>query len=256
MKRTDIKIGRYTLLLMFTSVITASFLGGIVASNDDMMYKHLYVQEKYYKGDYEKPQDLPEPQPVPHQKHAEPQIRNDLILLPADIAIGEPTKGDPDATITIIEFSDFECPFCARFYDETLPLIEERYVDTGKVKFVYKDYPLPMHPNAVSAHIAAECADEQGKFWEYHDMLFDRQGEWSDSTMPMYGLELSLDMVNFNSCLSLAGMEDEVRADLVEGSNHGVNGTPTFFIGNDNGYIKLVGAQPFSTFDNILQDFN
>ena len=88
----------------------------------------------------------------------------------------DPVKGNPNAPVTVVEFSDFQCPFCSRFFQQTLPLIEENYIDTGKIKFVYKDLPLDnLHPNARAAHIAAECADEQGKFWEYHDVLFEKK---------------------------------------------------------------------------------
>jgi len=84
----------------------------------------------------------------------------------------DPVKGDPNAPVTVVEYSDFQCPFCKRFYQQTLPQLEKNYIETGKVKFVYKDFPLDsIHPNARPAHIAAECADEQGKFWEYHDLL-------------------------------------------------------------------------------------
>ena len=91
----------------------------------------------------------------------------------------DPVKGNPNAPVTVVEFSDFQCPFCSRFFTQTLPLIEENYINTGKVKLVYKDFPLvTLHPNVKPVHVAAECADEQGKFWEYHDALFENTLKW------------------------------------------------------------------------------
>ncbi len=104
----------------------------------------------------------------------------------------DPVKGNPDATVTIVEFSDFQCPFCQRFHQTTLPLILENYVDTGKVKFVYKDFPIQsLHPNgALPAAVASECADEQGMFWQYHDKLFQTQKKWERLATEDIGNEL------------------------------------------------------------------
>ncbi len=99
-----------------------------------------------------------------------------------DITDNDPVKGSEDAPITIVEFSDFECPFCGRFFSQTLPLIEDNYIDTGKVKFVYRDFPLSFHPQAQPAAEAAECANEQGKFWDYHDKIFNNQGALSTAS--------------------------------------------------------------------------
>src|SRR3989344_6219200 len=100
------------------------------------------------------------------QPQAQSQPSSGIIFVSLD---DDPVKGDPNAPITIVEFSDFQCPFCERFFTETLPLIEKNYIKTGKVRLVYRDFPLGFHENAEKAAEAAECADEQGKFWEYHD---------------------------------------------------------------------------------------
>ena len=174
----------------------------------------------------------------------------------------DPVKGNPDATVTIVEFSDFQCPFCQRFHQTTLPLILENYVDTGKVKFVYRDYPIQgLHPNgAFPAALAAECADEQGMFWQYHDKLFQTQKNWerlatADVVIELktFAVELGLDANQFNDCLNSGKYLDEVNNDLQDGTSYGITGTPGFFIGNDEmGYIKVSGAQPYSVFQNIL----
>ena len=114
------------------------------------------------------------PAPQPAQAPSQPSVPGKIMVSLDD----DPFKGNSNAPVTIIEFSDFQCPFCSRFFQQTLPQIEKDYIDTGKVKFVYRDLPLDnLHPNARPAHIAAECADEQGKFWDYHDVLFEKQSD-------------------------------------------------------------------------------
>jgi len=173
----------------------------------------------------------------------------------------DPFKGNEDAPVTIIEFSDFQCPFCSRFYEQTLPSIIENYVDTGKVKFVYRDLPLDsLHPNARPAHIAAECADEQGKFWGYHDILFNKQSEWGrlpaadlQSTLIQYASDLGLQSASFETCLESDSIADEVNKDSLDAARYGVTGTPAFFIGNEkDGFVKLTGAQPYPSFQTAL----
>ena len=174
----------------------------------------------------------------------------------------DPVKGNPDATVTIVEFSDFQCPFCKRFHETTLPLIQKNYIDTGKVKFVYRDFPIQsLHPNgAVPAALASECADEQGMFWEYHDKLFQNQKNWERlgtedvvNELKAYAEEFGLNTNQFNECLNSGKYLDEVQKDYQEGSSYGITGTPGFFIGNEeNGYIKVTGAQPYSVFQNVL----
>ncbi len=162
----------------------------------------------------------------------------------------DPIKGSNNAPVTIVEFSDFQCPFCARFYFQTLPLIEEKYIKTGKVRFVYRDFPLStIHPHAQKAAEAAECADEQGKFWEYHNKLFENQNALDVSSLKQYAKDLGLDMVKFNNCLDSGIMASEVQKDFSDGTSYGVSGTPTFFI---NG-IQIVGAQPYSTFEQVIE---
>ena len=173
----------------------------------------------------------------------------------------DPIIGNPDAPITIIEFSDFQCPFCARFYTQTLPLIYEEYIEPGKVKLVFRDYPIQsIHPNAVPAAVASECANEQGKFKEMHDMLFEKQNEWSKqktadalSLFSQYATKIQLEQEVFDSCLTSGKYIEEIRKDLEDGQNYGISGTPGFFVGNDEiGYVKMEGAQPFESFKKVI----
>jgi protein-disulfide isomerase len=162
-------------------------------------------------------------------------------------------KGSPDAPVTIVEFSDFQCPFCEKFFTETLPQIQEEYIDTGKVKLVFKDFPLSFHGQAMPAAMTAECAGEQGKYWEMHDKLFGEQSRWVDKpevndVMKQFADELGLDTDQFNQCFDSNKYADEINADMQEGIAAGVQGTPAFFI---NGQF-ISGAQPFEVFKQII----
>lgn len=172
----------------------------------------------------------------------------------------DPSFGNPNAPITIIEFSDFQCPYCERFHSETQGLIEKNYVETGKVKIVYRDFPLAnIHQNAVIAAAAAECANEQGKFWQYHDILFNTQPSWAQinqtsaiSTFKQYGVNLGLSS-DFATCLETGKYVSEIQKDYQDGASYGVAGTPAFFIGNDKiGYTKVEGAKPYQEFANTI----
>ncbi len=173
-----------------------------------------------------------------------PTVATDMKTLMDDDAV----KGDPNAPVTIVEFSDYECPFCARFYAQTYGQIQEQYIDTGKVKLVYRDFPLSFHQNAQKAAEAAECAGEQGKYYEMHNMLFEKGVEGGVATFKGYASSLGLDTTAFDTCLDSGAMASEVAADMQAGQAAGIRGTPGFII---NG--KLVsGAQPFSVFQQVI----
>lgn len=168
---------------------------------------------------------------------------------PVDVSLDDdPVLGDADAKVTIVEFSDYECPFCGRYFTQTYPQLKKDYVDTGKVKIVFRDYPLPFHSNAQKAAEAAECADDQGKFWEMHNKLFSNQQALDVASLKKYAGELALDQTKFDECLDSGKYESEVQNDLSQGGSYGVSGTPSFFV---NG-IMLVGAQPYSEFKKLI----
>lgn len=187
-------------------------------------------------------------QPIQPVQPTQPTQQQGNIIRAEVSADDDAVKGSPNAPVTIIEFSDFECPFCTRFYQQTLPSIEKNYINTGKVKFVYRDFPLGFHANAQKAAEAAECAAEQGKFWEMHNKIFDG-GELGVATLKQYATELGLDTSAFSECLDSGQMTSEVQKDFNDGKNYGVSGTPTFFI---NG-IEIVGAQPYSVFEQAIE---
>lgn len=169
--------------------------------------------------------------------------------LKIEISADDVVKGDKNAPVAIIEFSDFQCPYCGRFVTQTLPQIEEKYVKTGKVKMVFRNYPLPFHQFAQKAAEASLCTKEQGKFWEYHDILFNNQTALSIDNLKQYASKLGLATDKFNQCLDSGQMADKTKKDFEDGVKYGVEGTPAFFI---NGEL-LVGAQPFSAFEQIIE---
>jgi protein-disulfide isomerase len=166
----------------------------------------------------------------------------------ADLMDDDPMKGDINAPVTIVEFSDFECPFCERYYSQTYKQIDEQYIKTGKVRYVFRDYPLSFHPDAQKAAEAAQCAGDQGKFWEMHDMIFENQHAMGVGNLKSYAEGMGLDSQLFNQCLDSGKYSQEVLDDQQDGARYGVSGTPTFFI---NGKI-VVGAQPYSVFKEAI----
>ncbi|MBT4352043.1 thioredoxin domain-containing protein [archaeon] len=169
----------------------------------------------------------------------------------------DPVEGDENAPVTIIEFSDYECPFCSRFYTQTLGQIRTEYIETGKVKLVFRDFPLGFHAEAKPAAIAANCADKQGKFWEYHDKIFENQGLIGTSNYNAWAEELELDMDAYVECLVDPEVAAEIEADLQDGAAARNSGTPGFFIGvsSDDGTIEavqVVGSQPFAAFKSAI----
>ncbi|GAP08281.1 MAG TPA: DsbA family protein [Anaerolinea thermolimosa] len=159
----------------------------------------------------------------------------------------DPIYGPANAPITIIEFSDYECPFCRKWHNEVWPRIKTEYGD--KVRLVYRDFPLyGLHANAESAALAANCAGEQGKYWEYNDALFATTERFSRDTYELLAAQLSLDVASFKTCMDEERYQNEIQADYQYAAELGISSTPTFFI---NG-LALVGAQPYEVFKQVI----
>jgi protein-disulfide isomerase len=159
----------------------------------------------------------------------------------------DPVFGPDNAPITIIEFSDYECPYCRKWHVETWPLLQEAYPE--QIRLVYRDFPLSnIHANATPAAAAANCAGEQSRYWEFSDLLFSMSYNIDKPGYQAYADELGLDMDSFNQCLESGRYNDEVNADFEYAANLGVSSTPTFFV---NG-IPVVGAQPFEIFSQLI----
>ena len=169
----------------------------------------------------------------------------------------DPMMGNRNAPLTLIEFSDYHCPFCRRFFTQTFPKIKSNYIDTGKVRYVFRDYPLDaIHPNARKAAEAAHCAQEQGKYWEMHDAIFESK----DSGFPDLkglGQKLGLDVARLDRCVGSGKYGKEIEKDYQDGTLAGVTGTPGFFLGltRKGATIQgtlISGAQPLARFTQLF----
>jgi protein-disulfide isomerase len=168
-----------------------------------------------------------------------PRINVDLS------AAGHPTLGPKNAPVTVIEFADFQCPFCKRSED-AVKAIHEKYGD--RIQLVFMDFPLSFHPHAMPAANAARCANAQGKFWQYHDALFADQSKLEPADLKATAKTLGLDTAKFNACFDKNQYSEAIQQDLEEGHRLNVNGTPTFFIDGR----EIVGAQPPENFVSII----
>jgi protein-disulfide isomerase len=178
---------------------------------------------------------------------AAPSVPSEPVEVSMD---DDAVRGDEDAEVTIIEFSEYQCPYCGRHANGPLKQIKEKYVDTGKVKYVFRDFPLSFHQNARSAAIAAECVREQGgddAYYEYHDVLFSNQGALDPDSLKQYASDLGY---NIGSCLDSEKYGDEVDADMEDGKKIGVSGVPATYI---NGRL-VKGAQPYENFESVIEE--
>jgi protein-disulfide isomerase len=170
----------------------------------------------------------------------------------------DPVLGDAAAPVTIIEFGDYQCPSCRLFWSDVEPRLKRDYIDAGTVKLVFRDFPIvEIHPEAIVAAMAAQCAADQGKYWQYHDKLFreqDNRGEgvirFKAADLKKWGADVRLDTAAFNQCLDSSRHKDEVAKDYADGAAVGIQGTPMFFI---NGR-PVSGAQPYPVFRKIIDE--
>ena len=171
-----------------------------------------------------------------------------------DVPLNNNIIGSANAPVTMIEYGDFQCPFCGRFQRDVYPKVYADYIKTGKVKFVYKHFAF-LGQESTQAGVAAECAADQGRFWEYHDKIFagqngENQGAFSIANLVKFAEELKLDKAKFEDCVTNNKTLERVQRDTAEGRRIRVTGTPHFLI---NG-TPLVGAQPFEAFKQALED--
>ena len=159
---------------------------------------------------------------------------------------GDPSLGPADAPVTIVEFSDYQCPYCQAWYLQIFDQLMANY--PGKIRFVYRDLPLPGHPESTPAAEAAHCAGEQGAYWKYHDALFNGKYGLNRAAYDQYAADLGLDAGAFKTCQDEKHYQAEIKTDAADASRLGLNGTPSFVI---NGLI-LIGAHPFEDFKVII----
>jgi protein-disulfide isomerase len=183
----------------------------------------------------------PTPEPT-----AQIQIPENLIRYDVDLD-DDPSLGPADAPITIVEFSDYQCPFCTRWHDQVFKKLMDEY--DGQIRFIYRDFPLKsIHPEAVPAAEAANCAFEQDAFWGFHDALFKAEFGLGVEAYEQYARGLGLDMEKFTACVAERRYADDVESDFIYASEFGISSTPTFFV---NG-IPIVGAQPYDVFKQVI----
>ena len=171
-----------------------------------------------------------------------------------------PIIGDVDAKITILEFGDYQCTFCYKFHQQTLEKIKESYIDTGKVNYTYKDFPL----NGLDSILAAEasfCANEQGKYWEYHDTIFnnwagERTGWITSNSLLDFAEQNKLNVNEFTECVNNHKYTQKVIENQKFAENIGINATPSFLIFNDEKLVRVIGAQPIEKFVDAIQQIN
>jgi protein-disulfide isomerase len=191
---------------------------------------------------------MPAPPPPAIEKLAKPVSLGSLA-----------PRGRSDAPLTIIEFSDYQCPYCKRHVDQTLPKLLADYVDTGKARYAFRDYPLEqIHPLAAKAAEAARCAGDQGRYWEMHDRLFANQKELEPEKLPTHATALKLDEAAFRACLDGSRNAARVKEDLQAGEELGARGTPMFVVGPTGGNLVtsgviIHGAQPIAVFKSEIE---
>lgn len=239
-KKNASKVTTYVLIGLL--LVAAFFLGSFA------------TQIKSLKKDEGTPQ-AQETETQPAQEGAQERPGEKILTAEerAEIENSGISKGNADASVTIVEFSEYECPFCQRYIEGAYAQIWTEYGD--QIRYIFHDYPLPFHQNAQETAEAARCAGEQDDYWGYHDLLFANRDDWAEETDPTDVLEgfasdLGLDSGQFSDCLSSGKYAQAVKDDLALGQKVGVSGTPSFFI---NGR-PLVGAQPFEAFKAIIDE--
>lgn len=187
---------------------------------------------------------------------AEEPITVEKEELPNVEADDDPFLGPEDAKVVIIEFSDYECPFCKQLFEDMLPQFKKDFIETGKVKYVFRDFPLGIHKNAENGALAANCAGQQGKYWEMHDLLFEQQEIWTQANdvkkqLTEFAQELRLNQTRFTSCLESEEQKAEIQKDRSDGIGYGVKGTPSLFI---NGELLRRMPREYEDFKSLIEE--
>jgi len=182
---------------------------------------------------------------------------NSSILNKENLLRGSIMSGNPNAKITIVEFGDYQCTFCYKFHDETMKKINEKYIKTEKVNFIYKDFPLNGEQSILASE-ASYCAQKQNKFWEYHNTLYNNWGGentgWiTENVLLDFAIDVELNLNDFTQCLENSEFRQKVLDNEQFGIEIGINATPSFLIFNDDEVYRIIGAQPFERFEQTIQ---
>jgi protein-disulfide isomerase len=192
------------------------------------------------------------------QQARAPQAPEDQIIRAKLNLEGFAMLGSKEAPLTIVEFTDYQCPFCQRFHTTSFGDLKKNYIDTGKVRFYSRDLPLDFHPNAMRAAQAARCANEQGQFWKLHDLMGANPDKLDLGSLLAFAADLKLNVDTFRACVESEKYKNAVQTDVMDAMKIGANGTPTFVIGKStpdgvDGDL-VVGAQPYLVFDQKLKE--
>jgi protein-disulfide isomerase len=183
---------------------------------------------------------------------------NSSVLSKQNLLQGSIIHGNPNAEITIVEFGDYQCTFCYKFHDETMGKINDKYIKSGNVNFVYKDFPLNGEPSILASE-ASYCAEKQNKFWEYHNTLYNNWGGentgWiTNSVLLGFAKDVGLNLDTFSQCLDNSEFRQKVLNNEQFAKDVGINATPSFLVFNDSEVYRIIGAQPFEKFEQALQE--
>jgi protein-disulfide isomerase len=251
MRRTKVAV-----LCALTLLILAPARSAFSQSDDDLKKEIQSLKE----GQQAIQKDLQEIKKLLAARPAAPGAGPDQALNALVETAGDPSKGNKNAKITLVEFSEYQCPFCGRHVRDTVPQIQKDYIDTGKVRYVFRDLPLEsIHKSAFKAAEAAQCAGEQNKYWEMHDRLFENQKALEPAMLTAHAQAIGLDAKKFQSCLDSGKFAADIRKDMADANKIGITGTPTTVIGltqpNDS-KIKVVkvirGAQTLAAFKDAI----
>ena len=187
----------------------------------------------------------------------EQNTHNQSVLTKENLIKGSVLMGSPNAKITIVEFGDYQCTFCYKFHDETMKRINEKYIKTENVNFIYKDFPLN-GKQSILASEASYCAEKQGKFWEYHNTLYNNWGGentgWiTENVLLGFAKDVRLNLDDFSQCLENSEFRQKVLNNEQFGKDIGINATPSFLIFDDEEVYRIIGAQPFEKFEQVFQ---
>ena len=182
---------------------------------------------------------------------------NSSVLNKENLIKGSTMMGNPNAKVTVVEFGDYQCTFCYKFHDETMKRINEKYIKTENVNFIYKDFPLN-GKQSILASEASYCAEKQGKFWEYHNTLYNNWGGentgWiTENVLLGFAKDVKLNPDDFSQCLENSEFRQKVLNNEQFGKDIGINATPSFLIFNDDEVYRIIGAQPFEKFEQAFQ---
>jgi len=189
---------------------------------------------------------------------ANPVVAAKLEPTTFEVDLGDgPVLGDKNANIWIVEFTDFQCPFCSRYHTQVFPQLKQNYINTNKIQYTVRDFPLGFHKHAKSAAIAINCAAEQNAYWKMRDELFASKGLINETLFTEFAEKLGLEMNAFSKCMAEDIRAKKVENDLAYGQSLGIQGTPSFFVGRmENGKLvnaqRIIGAQPYSKFAQII----